>query len=372
MKRTDKEAEILEYALEVFKNTTGIDYRIDKEQAHDQDPRHDALIILKKDGTEYQYSVEIKTRINNQILGAIIDRMRRLPQDGLIITDYVNPNIAEKLKDMNVPFIDTAGNAYVKEPGLYVFIKGNKPGRIQNLNVARQAMLTITPRLFPPTILTAEPRGQAFQPAGLKVVFALLNNPEIVNAPYREIAKTADVALGTVGWVIRNLKEQRFLIENGKDKGRKRFRTLMDKTSLLDKWVEAYNEKLRPTLVVGRYDTAQDRWWDNIDINNYGACWGGEVAAARITGYLKPQVGTIYVDEMPAQLLMGFRMQYDPHGNAEILKKFWNEEINRKIRPDIAPLIVVYADLLATGDARNLETARLLYDNEIIGLIGQN
>jgi hypothetical protein len=75
---------------------------------------------------------------------------------------------------------------------------------------------------------------------------------------------------------------------------------------------------------------------------------------------------------MPAQLLMGFRMQYDPHGNAEILKKFWNEEINRKIRPDIAPLIVVYADLLATGDARNLETARLLYDNEIIGLIGQN
>ncbi len=368
MKRTDKEAEILEYALEVFKNTTGIDYRIDKEQAHDQDPRHDALIILKKDGTEYRYSVEIKTRINNQILGAIIDRMRRLPQDGLIITDYVNPNIAEKLKDMNVPFIDTAGNAYVKEPGLYVFIKGNKPGRIQNLNVARQAMLTITPRLFPPTIL----RGQAFQPAGLKVVFALLNNPEIVNAPYREIAKTADVALGTVGWVIRNLKEQRFLIENGKDKGRKRFRTLMDKTSLLDKWVEAYNEKLRPTLVVGRYDTAQDRWWDNIDINNYGACWGGEVAAARITGYLKPQVGTIYVDEMPAQLLMGFRMQYDPHGNAEILKKFWNEEINRKIRPDIAPLIVVYADLLATGDARNLETARLLYDNEIIGLIGQN
>lgn len=370
MKRENREAEILEYALEIFKNTTGIDYIIDKYHEHIQNQLQNTLISLKKDGTEYHYAVEIKTRITKQILGAVIDRMRRLPQKGLIITDYVNPNIADKLKDTDIPFIDTVGNAYVNEPGIYIFIKGNKPGNIQNLKNVHPGTITITPQLFPPAIAT-EPRNQAFQPAGLKVVFAFLNNPEIVNAPYREIAKTAGVALGTIGWVMKNLKEQRLLREAGNNKRRKRRRILLDKKVLLDKWIEGYNEKLRPILIVGRYMAAHDLWWDNIDIKNYGACWGGEVAAARITGYLKPQVGTIYAKKMPAQLLKDFRMKYDPHGNAEILRQFWNDGGNDTY-PGTAPLIVVYADLLATGDTRNLETARLLYDNKIIGLIGQD
>jgi hypothetical protein len=370
MKRTVKEAGILEHALEILKNTTGIDYIIDNYE-HTQNKLQNILISLRKDETEYHYVVEIKARITNQVIGAVIDRMRRLPQKGMIITDYVNPNIAEKLKYLDIPFIDTVGNAFIKEPGLYVFINGNKPRNIQNWKNIHTGIITITPRFFPPAI-TTEPRNQAFQPAGLKVVFAFLNNPKTVNAIYREIAKTAGVALGTVGWVMRNLKEQHLLIEAGKDKRRKRRRTLLDKKALLDKWVEAYNEKLRPTLIVGRYNTAQDRWWDDIDIKNYGACWGGEVAAARITGYLKPQVGTIYAKEMPAMLLKDFRMRHDPHGNAEILKQFWNDETNQSAHPDTAPLIVVYADLLATGDARNLETARLLYDNEITGLLGQD
>ena len=370
MKKAEREAEILEYALEILKYTTGIDYVIDKYHEHIQDQLQNTLITLKKDGTEYHYAVEIKTRITNQILGAVIDRMRRLPQKGLIITDYINPNIADKLKDTDIQFIDTVGNAYVNEPGLYVFIKGNKLGNIQNWKKVHPGTIKITPRFFPPAI-TAEPRNQAFQPAGLKVVFAFLNDPKIVNATYREIAKTAGVAQGTVGWVMRDLKEQRLLIEAGKEKRRKRRRILPDKKTLLDKWVEAYIEKLRPTLIVGHYNTDRNHWWNYIDIKNYGACWGGEVAAARITGYLRPQVGTIYAKEMPAQLLKDFRMKHDPHGNVEVLRQFWNGGGN-DTHPDTAPLIVVYADLLATGDTRNLETARLLYDNKIIGLIGQD
>ena len=35
-------------------------------------------------------------------------------------------------------------------------------------------------------------------------------------------------------------------------------------------------------------------------------------------------------------------------------------------------VIIVYADLLATGDARNMETAKILYDKEIAGFIGEN
>ena len=385
MKRAKLEAGILRYALEVFKNTTGIDYELEEIDKGPAGQTLDALIRLKKDGVEYPYAIEIKARLTNPILGAVIDRVRRFPQKGMIITDYVNPNITDKLREMDIAFIDAAGNAYLKEPGLYLFIKGNKPGgyaktdtfETEEINQTIYApLLTITPQFFPPTIIN-QPKNQAFQPAGLKVVFAFLCDRETINAPYREIAKAADVALGTVGWVIRNLKEQGFLVEIKKDKRRK-FRRLVDRKKLLNKWVEAYNEKLRPTLILGHYTAPQDYWWQNTDIKKYGALWGGEVAAAKLTGYLKPEVATIYAKEMPVQLMRDFKMRHDPNGNVEIMRQFWDDRFNPDNQKrenkyiDIAPVIIVYADLLAAGDARNIETAGILYDKEIAGFIGEN
>jgi len=383
MKRAKLEAGLLRYALEVFKNTTSMDYDFDEIIKDTLGQVPDALIRLKKDGAEYPYAVEIKARLTNTILGAVIDRVRRLPQKGMIITDYVNPNIADKLREMDIAFIDAAGNAYLKEPGLYIFIKGNKPGEypktdtfetVEYNQIIDAPLLENRPQLFPPTLIKREPRNQAFQPAGLKVVFAILCGRDLINAPYREIAKAAGVALGTVGWVIRNLKELGLLVERKKGKRRR----LVDRKKLLDKWVEAYNEKLRPTLTIGRYTAPQDYWWQDTDIGNYDARWGGEVAAARLTGYLKPGVATIYVKEIPFQLLRELRMRNDPKGNVEIMRQFWNDRFNPDNQMNdikytgIAPVIIVYADLLATGDARNLETARILYENEITGLIGEN
>ncbi len=383
MKRAKLEAGLLRYALEVFKNTTGIDYELEEIDKGPTGQTQDAVIRLKKDGVEYPYAVEVKTRLTNTILGAVVDRVRRFQQKGMIITNYVNPNIADKLKEMDIAFIDAAGNAYLKEPGLYIFIKGNKPGgytktdtfETEEINqTIYTPLLKITPQIFPPALIIREPRNQAFQPAGLKVVFAILCEGDLVNAPYREIAKIADVALGTVGWVIRNLKEQGLLVERKNQKRRR----LVDRKKLLDKWVEAYNEKLRPTLIVGRYNAPQDYWWQGTDIRNYDGFWGGEVAAARLTGYLKPEVATIYAKEMPVQLLRDLRMRNDPKGNVEIMRQFWDDKFNPDNQKrenkyiDIAPVIIVYADLLAAGDARNIQTAGILYDKEIAEFIGEN
>jgi len=46
---------------------------------------------------------------------------------GTSVAGYITPQLAEQLKEMKIPFIDTAGNAYIDEPPLFVFIKGDKP-----------------------------------------------------------------------------------------------------------------------------------------------------------------------------------------------------------------------------------------------------
>ncbi len=78
---------------------------------------------------------------------------------------------------------------------------------------------------------------------------------------------------------------------------------------------------------------------------------------------------------MPVQLMRDTKMRNDPKGNVEIMRQFWDDRFNSDNQNEhlgIAPLIIVYADLLATGDARNIETAGILYDKKIAGLIGEN
>jgi len=36
----------------------------------------------------------------------MLDQIQKLPGKGLLVADYVNPNIADKMCKMNIPFID--------------------------------------------------------------------------------------------------------------------------------------------------------------------------------------------------------------------------------------------------------------------------
>lgn len=42
-------------------------------------------------------------------------QLRRMPSPALLVADYVNPNMAVRLRDAGVQFIDAAGNAYLNQ-----------------------------------------------------------------------------------------------------------------------------------------------------------------------------------------------------------------------------------------------------------------
>jgi len=344
-KTAHKEAELLQKVLEVFYNTTGLRIAVETiEPANNATYQADALVHLVVPGANRQFTVEIKTRLTQAVLGMIVHRLEQLPQKGLIVTDYVNPKMAERLKAMDMPFLDAAGNAYLNEPPVYVYIKGNKPLE--------------KPHRKPPT--------RAFQPTGLKVLFALLCRPGLENAPYRDIVKAADVALGTVGWVITDLRELGYLVDMGK-----RGRRLTNKEKLIERWVTTYPEQLRPKLVLGRYKAVDHDWWKYAPIQSTQAYWGGEVAAAKLTNYLKPEQVTIYAQKTLGELLLTNKLKKDPNGDVEILEAFWQTEYDWPYS-ELVPPLLIYADLLATGDARNIETARMIYEQQLTGLIRED
>ena len=210
---------------------------------------------------------------------------------------------------------------------------------------------------------------RAFQATGLKALFGFLINPDLLNETYRNIAEATDIALGTVGWVLTDLREHGYLIER-----RNKERRLIRKKELLDKWVVAYPEKLRPKLRLGRYQAPNRMWWKDVEIAKHNAQWGGETAAAKLTNYLKPFITTIYAERIPPLLLLQNNLKKDAEGDVEILQKFWTPELvadigrtfhNTKImagEEELVPHLLTYADLLATADDRNIETAKIIYD----------
>lgn len=348
------EREILRNALDVFHRVTGVIVE-ELAEIHQKDRNLDAIVRLAFPHHEkdWRFGVEVKATLTRANLGAAIGQLNLLrarqpiPLDGnLIITRYVTPQMAEELKQNGVQFMDAAGNAYLNQPPLLIFLKGNKPE----------------------TDIRAPTVKRAFLPSGLQLIFALLCRPELVEAPYRTIGKAADVALGTVGWVMRDLREMGYLHELGK-----RGRHLTGKDKLLAQWVEAYPNQLRPRQILGRYTAAEPGWWKDVkDIKAFDAYWGGETAAALVTGYLKPEMVTIYLAKDLDRIILGNKLRKDPQGEIEIVKIFWNDaEIQGQHKGAVPPLLI-YADLLATGDPRNMETAKIIYEQNIAGLIRED
>ena len=88
---------------------------------------------------------------------------------------------------------------------------------------------------------------------------------------------------------------------------------------------------------------------------------GGEPAAAVLTKHLRPEVVTVYGDAHFTTLARRIQPIKDDYGNLELVQKFWDFEaptVNK--RYPVVPPLLIYADLVATADARNIETAQII------------
>jgi hypothetical protein len=309
----------------------------------------DAFVRVELGGQEVLYAVDVHPAVRPATLGLALHRLERLGQQALLVTDHVTPVMADELKARHVAFLDAAGNAYLNHPPLLVWIKGAKP--------VRRAVPLRT--------------GRAFQPTGLQVLFALLCDPKAVNKPYRELAAIAGVAHGTVGWVIPDLQHLGFV---GDLKGKRGTRRLFDGERLLQQWVDAYVRVLRPRTLIGRFYVRTLQGWKDQPLAEYHALWGGEPAAAILTDYLRPGELTIYVDKFPAVLAAKHKFLNEPAPGhtaiVDVRRRFWNFP-GDVLHPGIVPPLLVYADLLATGDGRCIETAKLVYDNYVARLFAE-
>jgi hypothetical protein len=342
-----KENRILEAAVQAARNL-GIEIQVDPN-THKDLVGGDGVVHIACGEQNLFYVASVRHTLHPATLGVALEQIERLNQQQvMLVTDYVSPALADELRARDIAFLDTAGNAYIKNGPFLVWVKGQK--RLEK-NIVHAA-------------------GRAFQPTGLQLLFTLLCNPQTVNRSYRELGEMSGVAHGTVGWAMPDLQQLGYIRDLN---GKRGTRHLFNLDRLLEQWVDAYVHTLRPRTLLARYFVPTLEGWKDWPLAEHGALWGGEPAAALLTGYLRPGVLTLYAEKMPNLLAARQKFMKEPASGhtavVEVRKRFWNFPAESGPgRDDLVPPLLVYADLLATGDARCIETARMIYENHIARL----
>ncbi len=324
---------ILDAALNAFQSTTRLPVRVDTDR-HQRHHRSGAFLQLKAGKRKYRFRIEVKT-VDRFATPALIKARETAAHPTILVTPYVTRETAERCRELKLPFIDNAGNAYIEADGLFVYVVGqHRP------------------------VDPVRGKFRALTAAGLRLTFALLCRPDLLQKPYRDIARAARISLGTVGPAIKDLQNRGLLQRTPKGAPR-----IGNRRRLLDEWTARYATTLRPKLKARRFQ-ADLKMLERADLKAHHAFWGGEPAADRLTRMLRPKEFTIYTAGPWMPLAAALRLRADPHGNLELLDAFWDFSLDDS-HPDVAPPPLVYADLMATQDGRNIEVANVIYEQHI-------
>lgn len=179
----------------------------------------------------------------------------------------------------------------------------------------------------------------------------MLCDPLIITAPYRDIANRSGASLGTVQWVVKELERAGYVYSSAHSRQLNRIR------DLFNRWVEAYTLDLWPRLTLARLESTDPAWWTKADealLAEQGQ-WGGETAAHHLNPHLRPSRAVIYAAEVPQRLVIDHRLRKArDEGNVEIRERFWNFPQPLSLT---VPSPLIYADLIASADPRQLEAA---------------
>jgi hypothetical protein len=259
----------------------------------------------------------------------------------ILFAPYVSPEMGARLASNGINFVDRAGNCYLDLGGRYV---GHVEGRkLRQSSDAPGGM-----------------RAPAF-----RLVFALLVEPELLNATTREMARASGVSLGTASNVVSRLEYDRIVVRT------KSKRHLVRRDDLVERWIAGYAETLRPQLFAGRFQTPdqdpptlEDRVAGLLSKDGAWA-WGGAAAAFRLTRHYRSDETVLHVEAVSSDLPK--RLKAVPHksGRLTLLGVPGPLAFRGPVPHTVHPLLI-YTELVLTGSARAREAAAELRERFLV------
>lgn len=326
-----RQKEIINKSAENFSLLTGWNLEIEPTPKNSKDIDFMAVITEPTSKKKTVLIAEIKNELRATDTANIISQKHK--NEWLIISQYISKPQRDILKSNKINYLDSSGNCFIHYHEILVFIDNQK---------AQEQRVTKSNKLF--------------TEKGMRLVYALLLNKELINYNYRQISKEVNIALGTVGKLLNELEQEGFILtmKNG--------RVLRNEVLLFDKWATAYGSTLRPHLFqkrlrfVNREDLLN---WKNIHLKN--AYWGGEPAAYLLDKYLKPAEFVVYSEKTTTQLMKELKLVPDIGGEVLLMLP----PLPNATEDKIADPFLIYAELINSKDSRCLEAAQRIKEKYI-------
>lgn len=259
----------------------------------------------------------------------------------LYLGDFMSDKTAAAFRDLGLQFVDRCGNAYLEFGDVYVDARGRRPAGGSS---RAQSSLKSGP----------DSAQNLFSRRRAQVLFALLTWPEVTTWTLREISEVSGVSLGQAQQTLKQLDIEGFYVDrvNGEIVGRKR---------LFDLWVMNYGRYLSPSLELQSFrgEIAEYRKGPGVQL-------GGESAVPHL---MRPSTLIVYASKFLPEMAMQNRWRRSEKPNIFVRHKFWTEpslirEGFELSSESVVPSTLIYADLIASGDARQREVAELLEDSD--------
>lgn len=331
----EEDAKLLMDVAKAFKDTTGIGAELEPVRdlfGHNFEVR---LKVIDERRT-WQFPAQITRSID-----AVLAHLQLSARPVVLITEHVTPMQAERLQGLGISFLDSAGNAFLKQGALFVLVTGR----------------SLLKRSSRPSRL--------FRSSGMRAVFHFLCFSGSENLPYRGITTAVGLSLGAISWIMSDLKQAGHLVLLGTGD-----RRLVRKRELLERWVGAWPDGYRSRLSLGRFDAPQGEPLSQL--RQLPDAWvSGELAATELGCHQSPASVSIYT-AMPAMEFAALH-QLSPaprSGCIELLRAFWSPRA--RFTPEhLAPPLLIYGDLLATRNDSALKAAACIYEKYLVPLIGE-
>lgn len=302
----------------------------------------DGLAKISSNELDLSYTVLLQPWAPQKDINALIAQMKALPSPAILFADFINPVMAGKLRRRSISFVDCAGNASFKNGPFQLYVKGKKSTQLRSKRV----------------------RGRAFNAAGLKLIFAVFNQPQFLHASYRDISNKVNIALGSVGPVIDDLYASGYILDEGE-------RRLVNKKRLYERWVDGYLEKLRPKQILACYTSDDANWWQKASPADFHGLWGGEVVVAKSTPFMAPETISLYFssDVQQKKFADFYGLREDIEGEICVYRNFWSPSYAGDDNADGLSPMIVYADIVDAINPGSWDVAKTFYGETIAHLL---
>jgi len=280
-----------------------------------------------------RYLVQVKrTHLSYALVDGLLGKLREVQKPWVLFAPHVAPPMGRYLAERQVSFVDAVGNLHLlgrDGRNLLAHIEGRAPRR--------------------------QASGHGMRLPAHLVNFALLAQPSLVQEPVRAIALAAGVSKTAVADQLQRLEEQGFLARTREGP------RLLRHGELLDRWVAAYLDVVRPRWLVGRFRaqaTDVEALERQIESGLSDLTWafGGGAAAWRMTRFHRGEQTVVHIAGAPTDLAGRIRWLPSREGNLSLLDTRAPLAFEG-IAPHLAHPLLVYSEMLASQDVRTREAA---------------